>query len=53
MELWSRWRHRGTEEARAYYRVRPWQRAAVGVTYLGLAALLVLAMGATHIDRDL
>ena len=30
-----------------------WQRVAVGVTYLGLAALLVLAMEATHIERDL
>jgi Zn-dependent protease len=53
MELWSRWRHRGSEEARSYYSITRGRRIAVGVTYLGLAAFLVLAMGATHIDRDL
>ena len=35
----------------AYYAIQPWQRVVVGVTYLGLAALLVLAMSATHIER--
>jgi len=53
MELWNRWRHRGTEEARAYYTISRGQRIAVAVVYLGLAAFLVLAMGATHIERDL
>src|SRR5688572_20624891 len=53
MELWNRWRHRGSEEAKAYYTVSRGQRLAVAVTYLGLAAFLVLAMGATHIERDL
>jgi Zn-dependent protease len=53
MELWSRWRHRGSEEARSYYSITRGRRIAVGVTYLGLAAFLVLAMGATHIERDL
>jgi Zn-dependent protease len=53
MELWSRWRHRGSEELRSYYSITRGRRIAVGVTYLGLAAFLVLAMGATHIDRDL
>jgi Zn-dependent protease len=53
MELWNRWRHRGTEEARAYYSISRGQRVAVAVVYLGLSAFLVLAMGATHIERDL
>ena len=38
-------------EAAEYYRVRPWQRVAVGTVYIGLAAFLVLAMSATHIER--
>lgn len=53
MELWNRWRHKGTEEAREYYAISRGRRIAVGVTYLGLAALLVVAMGLTHIERDL
>ena len=51
LDLWRRWRERGGPEAAEYYRVRPWQRAAVGVTYVGLAALLALAMSATHLER--
>jgi Zn-dependent protease len=53
MELWHRWRERGTEEATAYYRIQRWQRVVVGVTYLGLAAFLVVAMHFTHIERTL
>jgi Zn-dependent protease len=53
LDAWQRWRHRdATEEARAYYSVRPWQRVTAGVVYLGLAAVLVLAMGATFVERD-
>jgi Zn-dependent protease len=52
-ELWHRWRSRGDPEAASYYRIRPWQRAAVAVTYIGLAAALGLAMSATHIERTL
>lgn len=51
MEAWQRWRSRDTPELQDYYRLRPWQRAAVGVAYLGLAAFLVLAMSATHVPR--
>jgi Zn-dependent protease len=50
-ELWRRWQTRGTPEAAAYYRVRPWERFAAGGTYLALAALLAVAMTATHIER--
>jgi Zn-dependent protease len=53
IELWRRWEARRTPESQAYYRVAPWQRAAVGVTYLGLAVGLALAMSATHIEKDL
>jgi Zn-dependent protease len=51
MELYSRWQRRHHPEARAYYRVLPWQRAAVAVAYFGLAALLVLGMHETHVPR--
>jgi Zn-dependent protease len=53
LELWSRWRHRGSAEAREYYTISAGRRVAVAVTYLGLAALLAVAMGASHIERDL
>jgi Zn-dependent protease len=52
-ELWNRWRDRGSTEAKEYYSISPGKRAAVAVAYLGLAAVLVVFMGATHIDRDL
>jgi Zn-dependent protease len=53
MELWNRWRARHSPEARRYYAIAPWQRLAVAVVYLGLAAVLAVAMSATHIERDL
>jgi Zn-dependent protease len=52
MELWRRWQTRGYPGAQSYYRVLPWQRAAVAVTYFGLAALLVLGMHETHVPRS-
>jgi Zn-dependent protease len=51
IEVWRRWRDRNEPEVAAYYAIEPWQRAVVGVTYLGLAALLAVAMSATHIER--
>jgi Zn-dependent protease len=53
LELWNRWSHRNDPESKDYYAVRPWQRIAVAVVYVGLAAGLVLAMDATHIERNL
>ena len=53
LELWRRWRERNTPEAARYYRVKAWQRLAAGVTYVGLAALLALAMSATHVERSI
>ncbi|MDQ3890047.1 MAG: site-2 protease family protein [Actinomycetota bacterium] len=52
LELWRRWQERGTPEAAAYYRVAPLQRAITGITYVGLAALLAVAMSATHLERS-
>jgi Zn-dependent protease len=49
IELWRRWRLRGTPGFAGYYRLPLWQRAVAGGAYLGLAALLVLAMSATHV----
>jgi Zn-dependent protease len=51
MELWRRWRERGRPETASYYAVEPWQRVAAAVGYFGLAALLVLGMDASHIER--
>jgi Zn-dependent protease len=53
LELWNRWQTRHDAARSGYYRVKPWQRAAVGVTYIGLAVLLALAMSATHVERDI
>ncbi len=52
LELWRRWKSRDEPGARAYYRVRPWQRAVVAVTYVGLAAALALAMSATYVEKS-
>jgi Zn-dependent protease len=52
MELWRRWKTRGSAAMVGYYQVKPWQRAAVAVVYFGLAAFLVFAMNATHVPRD-
>jgi Zn-dependent protease len=52
LELWRRWRTRNHPEFQTYYQVRPWQRLTVAAVYLGLAALLVLGMSATHVPRS-
>ena len=53
LELWNRWRDRGTAAATAYYTVERWQRGVVAVTYIGLAVFLAVAMHFTHIERTL
>jgi Zn-dependent protease len=50
-ELWNRWHDRHNAAAAGYYRIKPWQRVAVGVTYLGLAALLAIGMLETHVEK--
>ncbi|HXV95296.1 MAG TPA: site-2 protease family protein [Gaiellaceae bacterium] len=52
IEVWRRWRDRNEPRTASYYAIAPWQRAVVGVTYVGLAALLAVAMSATHIERS-
>lgn len=51
LELWRRWQERGAPGAESYYQVKRWQRVAAAVGYFGLAAFLVLAMSATHLER--
>ena len=54
-ETYKRWKLRrtGGAEQQAYYRVRPRDRALVAAVYLGLIALLVVGMDATHLPRTL
>ena len=51
LDLWRRWRERG-ENAAYYYDLPVRQRVTVGVVYLGLVAVLALAMSVTHVERD-
>jgi Zn-dependent protease len=53
LELYRRWKQRKSKdpEVLAYYRVAPRHRLLVAAVYLGLIALLVLGMDATHIER--
>jgi hypothetical protein len=55
LDVYKRWtnRRRGGEEARAYYDVRPRDRALVGLVYLALIAVLVVGMDATHLERSI
>jgi Zn-dependent protease len=54
MEAWRRWKGRrtGEEGNRAYYRVAPLHRLAVGTVYVGLVVLLALGMHAAYLDRS-
>jgi Zn-dependent protease len=54
-ETYRRWQQRrsGGREQQAYYRVSPRDRLLVGAVYLGLVALLVIGMDATHLPRTL
>ena len=52
-ETYRRWKLRktGSPEQQAYYRVKPRDRALIAAVYLGLIALLVVGMDATHLAR--
>ena len=50
LDLWRRWRERG--DSAEYYRLALGQRAAVAVVYLGLVAVLGVAMTATYVERS-
>jgi Zn-dependent protease len=49
LELWRRWRERGLRPT--YYRLPMSQRIAVAVVYIGLIAILGLAVSETHVSR--
>jgi Zn-dependent protease len=49
LELWRRWRERGLRPA--YYRLPLSQRIAVAVVYIGLIAVLGVAVSETHVSR--
>ena len=51
LDLWRRWRERG--ENKQYYDLPVRQRVTVGIVYLGLVAVLALAMSATYVERGL
>ena len=53
LESWRRWQERNRPQGEAYYRVSRGQRVAAGVSYIVLAALLTVAMSASHIERDI
>jgi Zn-dependent protease len=54
-ETWRRWKQRrlGGAQQEAYYKVSPRNRALVAAVYLGLIALLVVGMDATHLQRTI
>jgi Zn-dependent protease len=54
-DVYGRWKRlrTGGPEARAYYKVRPRDRALVAAVYLALIVALVLGMDATHLERDI
>lgn len=54
-ETYRRWRQlrAGGARQQAYYRVAPRNRLLIGAVYLGLVALLVVGMSATHLPRTL
>jgi Zn-dependent protease len=51
IEVWRRWKLRGTRslEQAAYYRVPPRSRLLVGVVYVGLIVVLAVGMSQAHI----
>jgi Zn-dependent protease len=50
-ELRRRWKLRHHPQMQEYYRVKPAQRAIVGLLYFGLAAALVFGMHATQVPQ--
>ena len=53
MEVFNRWKTRKDPELQSYYRIPTWQRATVGVVYLGLAVGLGIGADLTHLQRDI
>jgi len=53
METYRRWKQRKSPENQRYYTVKPITRAAIALTYIGLAAALGVGMHFTHLSRTL
>jgi Zn-dependent protease len=55
LETWRRFRElrSGDPSVRSYYKIRRRDRVLITAVYLGLIALLVLGMDATHLEREL
>ena len=52
LETYRRWKERNNPEQQRFHTLRPRTRAAVAVTYIGLALALVVGMEATFLERD-
>ena len=52
LELWNRWKKRKTPEARAYHAIPMRTRVFVAVVYLGLAAVLAVAVDQTFLEKS-
>ena len=52
LETWRRWKARKDPEQQRFHTLRPRTRAAIAVTYVGLAVLLAVGMEATFLERD-
>ena len=52
METYRRWKERKHPEQQRFHDLRPGTRAAVAVTYVGLALALAVGMEATFLERD-
>src|SRR6266545_3927515 len=53
LESWRRWKARKTPVGRAYYAIPARTRVLVGITYVGLAALLAVGVAETFFERSL
>ena len=53
LETYRRWKERNSPEQHRFHTLRPRTRAAVAVTYIGLAALLAVGMDATFLERSI
>lgn len=51
-ETYRRWKARKDPEQQRFHTLKPRTRAAIAVTYVGLAVLLAIAMDATFLERD-
>jgi len=53
LELWRRWRDRGSAASRVYFALEPRQRWRIGWAYAALVVVLLLALHASYMPRPL